>query len=226
MKTWAIYIINHGPIYPENYSKDLFFSEKNWKFFNINDNKLCYINLGKWWAESEAIYNIYKSGIYKQYDYVGFIHYDFKLDHNGDYLITRLINNAINNFNFISFSTYNFSNDYNQHIMMDEEQPNQLVGKGKNCYENIVKYYNEFFKKNISINDIWHKKINLCSSFLTRKDIFEDLMSFISYIIESNILDKFDTEHKFRLQGGMIERFIAVYSSQLNIYDLNLKHEK
>ncbi len=227
MKRWVVYIITHGPIYEMNYSEDLFFSKENWKIFNVNNNNLSYIHLGKWWAESEAIYNIYKSESYKEYDYIGFIHYDFKLDHNGDYLITSLINKAINNnCNFISFYTHIFSDDYNQHIMMDEMYPNQLTGNGKNCYINIIQHYNDFYNKDITIKDIWNKPINLCSSFLTKKDIFEDLMKFLSYIIESKILDKFDTEHKFRIQAGMIERYIAIYTSQINMYDLSLKHEK
>lgn len=226
MKNWIVYIITHGPIYHQNYSKDLFFSDKNYKFFNVKDNELAYIHLGKWWAEAEAIYNIYKSKIYENYDYVGFMHYDFKLNHNGNYLITPLINNAIYTHDFISFFTHTFYQDYSQHIMMDESRPNELTGNGKNCYVNIIDQYNSFFNKNISINDIWKRPINLCSSFLSKKELFEDLMSFISFVIDSKILDKFDTEHKYRIQAGMIERYIAVYTTQLDMYDLTLKHEK
>ena len=235
-----IYIVTPGIIYPEYYFEDTLFSKENWTFFNVSDKKIIndnyqimnysdinYIGLGKWFAEAEVIYNIYKLGIYKDYDYIGFLHQDYVLlNNNKNKLITSTINNIIETKNpsFISFFTHTFIQDYNQHIMMDEKYPNILVGNGRNCYYTILEQYNNFFNKNIQIDDLNNKKINLCSSFLLQKNIFENLMAWISFIIESKYLDKFDYDHKYRFHGGMIERYIAIYTSQIEICELGLWH--
>lgn len=107
---------------------------------------------------------------------------------------------------------------------MDENFPNQLVGSGKNCYVNTSKQYNDFFKTNIKLENLMNTTINLCSSFLVEKSEFEKIIQFIEYVIESKILDQFDAEHKHRFQGGMIERYIGLYSSQIKIYQFDLTH--
>ena len=52
------------------------------------------------------------------------------------------------------------------------------------------------------------------------------MMRFFLPIIESGKLNIFDTEHKYRIQGGLFERYISVFLDKLNkpYYDLELNH--
>lgn len=238
---WKIFIVTHGPIISNYYNVDLF-SNQNFEFINVSNTPIQsnnfsitsykdispYVLLGKWYAESEVIYNIYKSNKYKEYDYIGFLHWDYQLlspnklinDNTIGYIQKAIENNET----FISFSSFKFSEDFQQNILMDTTKPNELVGFGNNCYNEIISDYNTFFNTSYNLEFFIGRYINLCSAFLCKKSIFENMMSFISNIIESRKLDLFDTEHKNRFQGGMIERYIGIYSAVNGFYQLELIH--
>jgi hypothetical protein len=117
---------------------------------------------------------------------------------------------------------------FNQYLILDDRRPNSLFGTPgcgmKNCFEKILCDYNMFFNKSLNFGDVIKKNVNLCCSFLVKKEVFEQLTSFIYCIINSGVLNKFDTEHRYRLQGQITERYISLFSSQYNIEDLTLKH--
>jgi hypothetical protein len=239
---WKIFIVTHGPIIEDYYKNDLLFSEEHYTFFNVSDIPIThkkfnvinkseitnFIHLGKWYAEGEAIYNIYKNNLYKEYDYIGFIHWDFELKSINHFIgveISNLINKCIDQGEkFISFETYSFSQDYAQKIMMDENFPNHVVGDGHNCYEEIIKDYNNFYNENVEIDFLMTKRINLCSAFLSDKSVFEILMPFYSWIIESKKLDKYNFDTKYRFQGGMLERYIGCFSHKYSLSEIPLFH--
>jgi hypothetical protein len=110
--------------------------------------------------------------------------------------------------------------------MMDEKYPNTLQGEGKNCYIKILEHYNNYYKTDAMLNKLQDKKINLCSAFMTTTDNFIDLAGFLRYAIESRYLDKFDSHHRYRFQGGMMERYIGIYSALRihNFETIELKH--
>ena len=68
------------------------------------------------------------------------------------------------------------------------------------------------------------KRINLCSAFLCKIEVFEELMPFYSYIIESGKLDKYDVDHNYRFQGGMMERYIGCFSHKFSLAEVSLFH--
>lgn len=238
---WHIFIITHGPII-DAYYNDPLFSTENFTFFNISETNIKYskykiinkneiedfIALGKWYAEGEVIYNIFKKKLYINFDYIGFLHWDYELKSKYPFINNSVIQYIkgylANNEDFISFESILFSMDFNQKMMMDLDCPNKLVGDGNNCYFEIIKDYNEFYNKNLTIEQILTKNVNICSAFLIKKDIFEDLMPFYSSVIESGKLNYFDTDHRYRYQGGMLERYIALFSHKYNIVDLPLFH--
>jgi len=244
--SWMIFVITHGPILEKYYKKDSGFSKLNYTFFNVSDSKIYnknkysiinksdvvnFVHLGKQYAEGEAIYNVYKNNLHKDYDNIGFIHWDYELinENSNKHNITDQINNIIETGvvaekGFISFSSFDFISEFNQKIMMDENRPNELTGNGKNCYETIISEYNEYFNKDISINSLTGKEICLCSAFLCSKHNFESLMKFYCYIVEKGDLNKFDKEKRFRFPGGMLERYIGIFFSEFNIIKLPLKH--
>jgi len=239
---WKIFIITHGPIIEDYYKNDSSFSNEHYTFINVSDNLINhekfsvinkneianFIHLGKWFAEGEAIYNVFKNNLHSDYDYVGFIHWDYELLSENKFFgsevtasIKRLI---IQNEKFISFSTYTFAEDYEQKIMMDMNFPNTLTGNGLNCWDEIIKDYNSFFKRNVDLTLMMAKRINLCSAFLCKKDIFQELMLFFSFIVESKKLEAFDIAHNYRFQGGMMERYIGCFSHQFSMAELPLYH--
>ncbi|WP_026653822.1 hypothetical protein [Butyrivibrio proteoclasticus] len=249
MKTWMIYIVSHKDLMDEMYSKDSLFSKENYTAFNvgaieklgytcgldeINQKKFStFKSLGPWWAESEAIYNLWISGEWGKYDYVGFIHYDIELKLSkkvcfNRYNISERIQKAISDKDrlHISFESYRFNEMYRQKIMADTSRPNEIVGDGFGCYEYILRDYNEYYKTNYSIKDLRNKSINLCSCFFVDGESFNKMMLFWDWIVNSKKLEAFDTNHKNRFQGGLAERYFGVWLmlEKLENVDFSLVH--
>ena len=245
MKNWKIYIVGHKKIYDEMIQGDKKFNNDNYCFLNVgaaekldNDEKYICINqrdlpnavmLGRQWAESEGIYNIWRSGIYNGLDYIGFLHYDkeFKLIRRfclgGRTNITERIEKYISGREraHISFENHGTRWDYDQNIMMDITRPEEISGDGANCYHEILKDYNSYFKRNYKLEDFFgYQNINLCSCFLIDVYGFEKMMGFFDWLVKSHKLDIYDREHKHRFQGNMAERYFGMF--MLFEYDKSL----
>lgn len=250
-KKWKVYIVAHNKIFDEMMSGDKRFNNDNYCFLNVgplgqlkNSDKYCcvdqkklpgYVALGKEWAESEGIYNIWRSGAYKELDFIGFVHYDKEFRLTKKYMIGRRTNitQRINRYlkyknrAHISLETHNMQEDYGQKIMADVTRPNELTGDGVNCYQYILEDYNNFFNTNYTIENILEKKcINLCSCFLIDVQTFDRMLKFFDWIVQSHKLEVFDTEHKHRFQGGIAERYFGVFLllEYDKMLDLSLVH--
>ena len=179
--------------------------------------------LGAWYAESEFIYNLsLNNPLISDLDFVGFLHHDYDMRP----LTLSQLDTALETCEVVSFESYLFEEDYRQNIMMDLRFPNQLQGKGKNCYDQILEDYNDYYGTQFSLEDLLGREINLCSAFLMKTDLFKNMMVFIAFIIESGKLDKFDRSHKYRIQGGFLERYYAVWIclKRLSMKTLSLPH--
>lgn len=243
---WKIYIVTHDSLYKQMYFHDAYFGEKNYEVLNVGEGNVKdslnlpvvnqrelsnYQQQGKWWAESEGIYNLWKSKRWKKMDHIGFIHYDLelRLDDRVSGFPRTNITGRINDYlrdrarAHISFETHDFETDYNQHIMADYRFPNSLTGDGKNCYDYILDVYNHFYGTNITVDDLRKlKQINLCSCFLIDTTSFNEMMLFWDYVVQKGDLERFDPNHLYRLQGGLAERFFGVwlmlhYSEMLDV---------
>lgn len=169
-----------------------------------------FIPLGKWYAESEVIYNIYKNPyLYSDADYIGFIHHDMDASSIKENILKQLVNNGGND--YVIFQPYNFKAVYKQKILMDENQPNTFSGAGKNCFDSIFDDYNTFYNETYNTKDFFNSTIGLCSAFMVKKQVFNEMMVFIESIINSNKLENFDTNHNYRIQGGLLERYYALW---------------
>lgn len=249
---WRVYIIGHKKIHPQLMQGDKKFNNENYCFLNvgqleklengepyvcINQRDLANaVSIGKYWAESEGIYNIWRSGIWKELNYIGFLHYDieFRLDKKY-YLgnktnITARIEKYIadKEKGHISFATFTPKQDYAQRIMADVSRPNEVTGDGTNCFEYIINDYNHYFKTDYTVDDFLQRKLlNLCSCFLIDTKSFDKMMGFFDWLVNSHKLDVFDTEHKYRFQGGMAERYFGVFLlfEYDKTLDLSLVHQ-
>lgn len=249
---WKIYIVGHKKIHDELMQGDKQFNNLNYTFLNVgeldrlenSERYSCinqtdlpgYVSLGKHWAESEGIYNIWKSQKHKELEYIGFLHYDIefrltrKLCLGSSTNITRRIKKYIcgRQKAHISFATFNTKEDYAQKIMMDLSRPNEVTGDGVNCYDQIVADYNQYFRTEYTLEDFFARKnINLCSCFLIDVPSFDKMMGFFDWLVNSHKLDAYNTERANRFQGGMAERYFGVfllfeYDKSLN---LSLVHQ-
>lgn len=236
MKTWKIYIVSHKKLNPEFFLIDPSFKYDNYCILNVGSNSTIEnsegfetihqfklvnaVALGKWWAESEGIYNIWRSGIYRKLDYIGFLHYDKELTlikkrfWKNPHKVTKYINDYIRNKDMahISFENHSTIEDYGMRVLADVNQPNKLTGEGRNCYEMILEDYNKYFNTKYTKDDLFgHKNINLCSCFFMDTLTFDKMMNFFDWIVQSKKLDVFDTQHQHRLQGGLAERYFGVF---------------
>jgi hypothetical protein len=234
---YKIFVIYHQEINPEYYPDDIidkliFTNVTNreiilpTKFTNIRLDSLEFFTpLGKYYTESEVIFNIYlNQKVIENIEYVGFVHHDMDLRNFHEYLFS--ISKSQKLISAYLFQPYIFKHDYEQKILMDIDRPNILKGKGKNCYISIFNDYNSFYQKNLLVEDFFDKQIGLCSSFLVQVTVFNDMMAFISDIITSGKLDSFDKERKYRIQGGLLERYYGVWFllSNLKTKALPLPH--
>ena len=251
-KTWKVFIVCHDRVYAEMYRHDPMWNTTNYAFVNVGQGDLRGAEqlpvirqtdlpdaraLGKQWAESEAIYNIYRSGIYREVDYVGFLQYDKELRLRrrrfgilpGPTNVTERVQRAISQQSrcHVSFETHPTRWDYEQRIMADERFPETLVGDGRNCYDYIISDYNRFFGTKYTVTDVLDRsRINLCSCFLVDREGFERMMAFFCDVVTSGRLEAFDTRRRHRLQGGLAERYFGLFLllEYENFVDLNLHH--
>ncbi|MDH7463255.1 hypothetical protein QEG73_18295 [Chitinophagaceae bacterium 26-R-25] len=185
------------------------FELKGWELNTINQNELpSFVPLGKEYTESEVIYNVYKSGqLHESLSHIGFLQHDI----DSTILSKELLDGLLANHEHINFQPYTFNGDYGQKILMDPRYPNRKTGKGLNCYDAILEDYNNYYQTKHKIEELEGKTINLCSAFILKKDVFISMMQFIETVIASGKLNEFDTERKHRIQGGLLERYYAVW---------------
>lgn len=183
-------------------------SKINKTFQKLEINKLPkYFQLSQSYAEGQALFNIFLNpSIYQQSEYIGFGQYDIEL-----LVKYNEFEKYIQPNNLIAFEYSTLQQDYNQRILMDLNQRNKLCGDGYNCYNQIIKDYNYFFKTNYKLENYWNKEIALCSSFIIKTDIYVKLMNWLSMIILSNKLNWFDENNQYRIQAGFFERYCALF---------------
>jgi len=224
---YKIFVIFHDNLNLSYYDSSLI---KNFIFVNVRPNNTNafpkeynvinlhefenFIPLGKWYTESEVIYNVYKNKyLYENIDFIGFIQYDI----DSSPLTEAIIQQAISENLLVSFEPHLFKDDYNRNFLMDEKKPNTLCGKGVNCYDVMFNDFNQFYQSNNHPTLYFDKTITLCSSFIVKVNLFSEMMDFISLIIESGKLNKFDIKHAYRIQGGFLERYYGVWFLLKNI---------
>ncbi len=167
-----------------------------------------FVSLGKWYAESEFLYNLSRNlSLFPNVEYVGFVHYDYDLST----LSQSDFETALSHCDVVSFETSDFEDDYRQNIMMDARFPNMLQGGGKNCYQQIVEDYNQHYHSKHTVAGLVGAEICLCSAFVMKTAVLQQMMAFIAPLIERGQLNAFDKGHRYRAQGGFLERYFGVW---------------
>jgi hypothetical protein len=208
------------------------------------------------YAELTGMYCVYKNRLTEGLDYIGFSHYDkeHRLIGSGGSVnineleaarvkyevkrrkchgaanITSMIQKSIDApFPLhVSLESHDFRKIYDQRVLMDDSKPEAFVGEGVNCIDRILEDYNSFFQTRYILEDVARDGfLNMCNCFVTPVSIFDKLMSFIASVMESGKLDIYDTQRLHRLQGGLLERYVAVFFALEDIakIDLSIMHQ-
>ncbi len=208
------------------------------------------------YAEFTGLYCVYRNRLHEGLDYVGFSHYDKehrllgpggavdigaleatrtrtevkRRSGNGPTDVTARIRRLVDSPApvHISLESHEYRKIYGQRVLMDDRQPDAFVGEGLNCIDRILEDYNAFFDTRYTLEDVGRDGfLNMCDCFVTPVPVFEKLMSFIVPIIEDRKLDMYDTQRRHRLQGGLLERYVAVFFSleKIDKADLTIVHQ-
>jgi hypothetical protein len=208
------------------------------------------------YAELTGMYCVYKNRLHDGLDYVGFSHYDKdhrligsagafnvkrleaariraevkrrKVQGPGD--ITARIRQIIESPSpvHISLESHEFRKIYDQRVLMDHRRPDGFVGEGINCIDRILEDYNSFFGTDHTLQDVAGDGfLNMCDCFVTTVGLFDKLMGFLTPIIENGKLDLYDSQRRHRLQGGLLERYVAVFFAleKIDKIDLSIVHQ-
>jgi hypothetical protein len=208
------------------------------------------------YAELTGMYCVYKNRLHDGLDYIGFSHYDkeHRLLYAGGSLNIKELEAARAKYDanprkcheptditsriqklvesplpvHVSLESHDFQKIYNQRVLMDDTQPDAFVGEGVNCIDRILEDYNSFFQTKYTLQDVSRDGfLTMCDCFITPISIFDKLMSFITHMMESGKLDRYDTQRLHRLQGGLLERYVAVFFALENVakVDLSTVHQ-
>lgn len=207
------------------------------------------------YAELTGMYCVYRNRLHDGLEYVGFSHYDKehrligsggavdisaleavrqraevkrrKVDGPTD--ITARIQAQVDSPSpvHVSLECHDFGKIYGQRVLMDDRQPDAFVGEGVNCIDRILEEYNGFFGTRYTLEDVSRDGfLTMCDCFVTPVDRFEKLMSFLTPVIENRGLDIYDTGRRHRLQGGLLERYVAVFFAleKIDKVDMTIVH--
>lgn len=238
-RKWKVLIAcsSEKDVRPEYYAEDPLFSKKNYSFFNVGNGKIVlnqfdvvnscdvpgYVRLGRKYAESEVIYNVFKLGLFQDCDYIGLMHYDFNFFDKTSMQtnITELLDSCVaSGIDFVSFFSAPFSSILGYYnVLMDERKPNCLFVRDsglkdpKSINGRIVEDIDKILGKKIDFSTITpDTKIALCCSFMAKREIFDEVGKLVASAIDSKVFDSFDTEDRHRFPGQAIERYVAMYS--------------
>ncbi len=153
-----------------------------------------------------AIYHVFKNGLYKNYDYVGFLEYDIILKSIQPAIPKTVTKHIIamceQNPNLIA--PYSF-----QHPLSRLFGQKDIKNNGINAMEQIVYDYNHFF--GTKYDPLALAKLNELvtsqQSFLTDVKTFESIMEFIAYVIENKLAERPNSWHR---PSTLLDRYFAV----------------
>lgn len=221
-----------APKYNQKFGYDIVYE----KDFHIYNPKLQ--DLKKPYMAVSAIYHIYKNKVYNKIDYIGFMEYDLSLE-SDPILIENNPNNKeiqdlrnINSINceiekqmkmnkrliIILSGRHRFKSFYDENTIVD----------GKNIFYKIIDEFNKHFNTNHNLNKLLEENPVLGDqqSFLADKETFEQIMGFISFIIENRKVELNKLRPSFLLARyfGVTLHLLDIPTKLISLRHLN-KHE-
>ncbi|MGZ8459931.1 MAG: hypothetical protein ACXWW2_05845 [Candidatus Deferrimicrobiaceae bacterium] len=233
MSTWKMYVTFFQNLFDDHYTVDRTWKSENYTFVKVNDdypleleeNRLKYdvfvehdfgVFSPGWqirgYCENSVLYHLYRNGVHKKHDYIGFIEYDHVLTEDFTATIRKKLDEAREETIF-SFQSFTFRQLWDQAIILNPWRREKVTGRPDskwNCVNVILKDYNEFHKTHYTTERLASKDcFPICHSFLIPSRIFEKVMAFHSYIMESGKVERYH-RHNWRSPAGLMERYMAV----------------
>jgi hypothetical protein len=220
-KTFHIFIIYHKNIYDKCYQhisqEDL---DKHFTFIAVDEtitktytpNKY---NIIKEWelpiynpelrknklVENSAIYHIFINQIYKQYDFIGFFHYDMPF-------LTNVVEDIKNGFknNIKAFYGKNLYHVPGEYIMHTGNYNNYIWPNEPECSP-MLEYYETYFNKKILKKSIYP----YCNAYIIETTTFNKVMSWI--VTTYNKVEMTD------ITAGVYERLMGISIGEENTFN-------
>lgn len=232
MKKWKIFVTFFKKLYDEHYTIDKTLDLNNFTFVKVNDEyeieidgKLDYDIFiehdfriydpelqKKGYHENSVLYHLYKNEDYKKYNYIGFIEYDHVLSEDFCETIQTKLDETQDNLIF-AFNKFTYAQLWDQGILLNPHRPKKQEGNAKskwNCVRVILNDYNEFFGTKYTLEDLKKKGcFPICHAVLMPTKIFEKIMTFHTFIIDSGRVEPFHS-FNWRSNAGLMERYLAV----------------
>ncbi|MDO9559250.1 MAG: hypothetical protein Q7I89_06140, partial [Syntrophales bacterium] len=190
MIKWKIFVTFFRNLYDDHYSVDRTWNSENFTFVKVNDryaqelgkNRLPYDVFNehdfpvfrpdlqeKGYCENSVMWHLYKNGIHREYDYIGFIEYDHVLTEDFTQTIQKKLNTA-NREAIFSFQNFTFRQLWDQAIIMNPKRREKVDGRPDspwNCITVILKDYNNFHKTAHTVERLAAKNcFPICHSLL------------------------------------------------------------
>ncbi len=233
MTTWKIFVTFFQSLYDDHYTPDRSFNPGNFAFVKVNDRypldvadrRVPYDIVvehdfpvfrpdlqEKGYCENSVLYHLYRNGVHRQYDYVGFIEYDHVLAPGFTQAIQRKLDGGGRETIF-SFQAFSFRQLWDQAIVLNPRRPEKVTGRPDskwNCINVILKDYNEYFGTGYGVDRLAARDcFPICHSVLMPSRIFDKIMPFHVRIMDSGKVEGYH-RHNWRSPGGLMERYLAV----------------
>ena len=221
---WKIFVMFHKILKEENYLQDpgfimdrysfikaneRFLAEYNADFFNEikYENELQFYNKDlqkKNYFAPSIIYHIFKNKLHYQYKYVGFMEYDIPLTppHNVTWKsfteeVEKII--SVNDRVIMPFRYV--------HKISRLRSQKDITLCGENSIDKIFELYNEYWGENHKVEDYLDEFITTQQSFLCDQHTFNNVLLFISHLIENKVAESRNT---WPLPATIFERAFGI----------------
>jgi hypothetical protein len=230
---WKIFVTFFQNLYDGHYSVDRTWNPGNFTFVKVNDrypqemgdNRLPYDifvehdflifrpNLQeKGYCENSVMWHLYKNGVHRDYDYIGFIEYDHVLTADFTQTMQKRLNDSSGEIIF-SFQYFTFRQLWDQAIIMNPYRREKVDGRADspwNCIKLVLKDYNDFYQTDHKLERLVAKDcFPICHSLLMPSAMFDRLMTFQAAVMESGKVEGYH-RHNWRAPAVLMERYLAV----------------
>jgi hypothetical protein len=230
---WKIFVTFFQNLYDGHYSVDRTWNPGNFTFVKVNDrypqemgdNRLPYDifvehdflifrpNLQeKGYCENSVMWHLYKNGVHRDYDYIGFIEYDHVLTADFTQTMQKRLNDSSGEIIF-SFQYFTFRQLWDQAIIMNPYRREKVDGRADspwNCIKLVLKDYNDFYQTDHMLERLVAKDcFPICHSLLMPSAMFDRLMTFQAAVMESGKVEGYH-RHNWRAPAVLMERYLAV----------------
>lgn len=221
---WKIYVMFHKVLIEENYKIDPRFDKKYYQFVKANESQqgvwnedffdgIVYesefpfynneLQKNSYHAPS-IIYHIYKNLLFEKYKSIGFLEYDIPLsnsDKAGWKSFTQEVMRIQNKYEkFVIPFRY-------VHTLETLKNQSEICLNGNNAIEELFSIYNRFWGSNHDLTDYLENCITTQQSFMCDRSTFMRVMRYISYLIESKVLESAGTWHR---PSTLLERAFGI----------------